>query len=356
MQIAIINNFQMMKFLILFLLCACGKPSTKEKVLAQTNPLTGVSEELILGTDISFNFDLLPLSGKVKKNKKLWSGDTWRLKRGAINYRWYAEEKTGFNYSSPNERQLQNYPTTEMKALSPSEKYDIYMGRYDYPLKAEVDWLARSGLMDWEGLCHGWAGASLNHDEPGAKTLKNPDGITVYFGASDVKALLTYAYSKLILPPTATLGRRCEVTALLEVEDNCDDDLSALTFHAVLASKMGLRGQSFIADMDRYKEVWNHPILSYESSVIKMNNYHQGRKAIITTKLTYIDVTEKDSWERDTPQMLSYMTMKYELELDAKGNMINSRWLSRERPDFIWTVSRAEQFDGYLSGVINLLD
>lgn len=346
----------MIKYILpLFFLMSCGKPITnkEEHTPKKTSPyLAGVSEEMFLDMKMSMNFDLLPLKGKIGNPGLLWSGDIWKLSRGAINYRWNALEKSGFDYNSPSSREIMTYPKDKMKELSPAEKYDIYAGRYDYPLKAEVEWVARQGKMDWEGLCHGWAGASLNHEEPGPVTVTNPDGIEVEFGSSDVKALLTYAYSRMLIKPDQSIGKRCEYYSLVSVdEDFCDDDLSAMTFHIVLTNKVGLRGQSFIADMDRYKEVWNHPVLSYESKILVRTK----EKVVVKTKISYVDVMEKNSWEKGMKQMTSYMTMTYELTLDEAGNITDSKWISRERPDFLWTVSRPEEFEGYLSLLKNLL-
>lgn len=340
---------------VLVLLYGCGKAITSsEETFFFESPIhhSGVSEEILLDTKMSLNFDLLPLNGEIKGNDKLWSGDSWRLKNGAINYRWNSPKKEGFNYQSPTRREAFTLPTEMLKKLSPSEKYDLYMGNYDYPLKNEVDHFARFGTEDWEGLCHGWAGASVNHKEPEPRIMLNPDGVEIYFGASDIKALLSYAYSKILIRDEDSLGKRCEEKG--EDEDRCNEDLGALSFHVVISNKIGLRGQSVILDIDRYKEVWNHPVKSYEAKVLKSINTPKGRRIEIKTKLTYIDVIEKNSWERQRT-LRSYMTVRYELELDKRGNIIDGKWLSRERPDFIWTIQRAEKFEGYLSEVMNLL-
>lgn len=240
-----------------------------------------------------------------------------------------------------------------MKELSPAEKYDLYMGRYDYPLKWEVDFFARGGTADWEGICHGWAGASIHHEEPNPKVVKNPDGIEIHFGSSDIKALLSYAYSKVLISINESIGKRCETED--EIEDKCNNDLEAHIFHVVLANKLGLRAQTVIADMDRYKEVWNHPLIKYESKIEKYVSITAGRKAIVKTKLTYLDVVEKNSWTPHPP-VISYMTTRYELHLDEKGNILSGKWLSRERPDFLWVVQKQYKFDGYLDGVLNLVE
>ena len=340
--------------LILLLVVGCGKSITEEgsNRKSQNALLSGVSEEFLLDTNMSLNFDLLPLKGEVKREGKLWSGDSWRLQNGAINYRWNAKVKEGFTYISPGPREILAYPKEKMMELSPGEKMDLYNGDYSYPFRWEVDTLARSGQFSWEGICHGWAGASINHAEPGPVTVTNPDGIEIYFGSADVKALLSYAYSKVLIGDNDSLGKRCED---LDGDLNCDDDLSALTFHAVLTNVMGLRGKSIIVDVDRGREVWNHPILSYESTINSLKGTQSGRTAIVTTKIKYIDVVEKNLWEKGNADMVSYMTIKYKIVMDENSNMISSEWLSYERPDFLWTVKKQDIFSGRLAKLINLI-
>lgn len=340
--------------ILLLLLAACGKPITVE----ESRPLTknryeeGVSEEILLDTRMSLNFHLLPLKGNVRKRDRFWSGDSWRLSLGSINYRWNSPDKEGFNYLSPTGRQVFSSSLKDLKTLSPSEKYDLWQGRYDYPLKNQVDLEARLGSLDWEGLCHGWAGASMNHDEPSPKVVTNPDGMKIPFGSSDIKGLLSYAYSKLLIREEEALGKRCEEQD--HDEDFCNNDLTPESFHIVITNKIGLRGQSVIADMDRYKEVWNHPVTAYKATIEKMVTTPTGRKVVLETKLTYVDVVLKNSWEKH-PAVYSYMTVRYELSLDKNGNITGGRWLSRERPDFLWTIPEAEKFEGYLAGVLELL-
>ncbi|MFP5385976.1 MAG: hypothetical protein ACLGHN_07840 [Bacteriovoracia bacterium] len=341
--------------LLILVLSGCGKPikDFKENSYEMNALHQGVSEEILFDVKMSANFNYLPLEGKISDEKEFWSGDSWRLRKGAINFRWNSPEASGFNLRSPSMREAYTYPSELMLRLSPAEKYDLYMGRYDYPLKREVDYLARSATEDWEGICHGWAGATINHPEPEPKVAINPDGVEIPFGSSDIKALLSYAYARVLIREEDVLGKRCEESSFIE-DDKCDNDLSALSFHVVLTNKIGLRGQTIIADIDRYKEVWNHPIVSFKSTVEKMKNAGDFRKATIKTKFTYVDVSEKNSWEKH-PAIYSHMTVKYELIMDRAGNIQSGKWLSKERPDFLWTVRRALQFDDYLNGIFTLL-
>ena len=80
--------------------------------------------------------------------------------------------------------------------MSLVEKYDLYLGRYDYPTVKRVWGETRKGASSWHWICHGVSPSSLNYSEPKAVTVYNPDGIEITFYASDVKALLAYYYAK----------------------------------------------------------------------------------------------------------------------------------------------------------------
>lgn len=334
-----------------FLFISCGKPITEQKA-PEILPLhQGVSEEILLETDMFNNFHLLPLKGSVNVTEKYWSGDSWKLSRGSINYRWNDPSADGKKYFSPSSREVMNMSENALSKLSPSEKYDLLMGNYNYPLKSEVEFYASTGTLDWEGLCHGWAVASSMHKEPSPRTVKNPDGIEIPFGSSDIKAILTYAYSKLILNNDQILGKRCDDKAF----NDCDDDLTAVSFHIVTANKIGLRGQSYIADMDRFEEVWNHPVVAYESQVDSMRSSRTGKTARLTTKLTYVDLVPNNSWS-PVPRVLSYMTLKYELDLNDDDNIVGGRWLGSARPDFLWGIKERPAFTNYFSGIQKLVE
>lgn len=345
----------MIKIALLILLTSCGKPIIDKSQGPSRNALQSiVLEEELLSYTTYLNFNLLPLWGKVKNKQGVWSGNPWKLNKGGINFRWNSPQKEGFNYLSPTWRELMSMPQEQLARLAPSEKYDLYMGRYDYPLKNEIALQVRQNAEDWEGICHGWAGATLNHPEPQARVMVNPDGLEIPFGSADIKALLSYAYSKVLLTENQLIGKRCGDTRANQ-GDQCENDLTAKSFHSILSNILGLRGKSVVADLDRYQEVWNHPIISYQSKILAMNSIPNGKIVTLRTVIEYLDVIEKNSWNPIVPAaMISKMTLEYELHLDREGNMTGSKWLSRERPDFLWVIPRPETFEGYLMNVKDL--
>ncbi len=334
------------------LLVSCGKSPTQDHAAGAR--VNSYEVERIFDNELSLNFDHLPLQGSASGQSEFWSGHPWASRRGSINQRWNAPGTPGQGLPSPSAREARAMPASLLRELSPAEKYDLYQGRYDYPLKHEVEALVAGAKYDWEGVCHGWAAASSHHSEPKPVKVKNPDGLEIPFGSADVKALLSYAYSKILIRETDSTGKRCERENFL-AEDECDSDLSPETFHAVLGNYLGLRGESVIADIDRWKEVWNHPLISYQTKIIWMIGLREGgRRGLMKTSLVYVDTVEKNSWDSG-PTIHGNLTVSYELDLDPSGNITGGRWRSLERPDFLWRIQRADSFDGYLKDVELLL-
>ena len=315
-----------------------------------------VSDPEIMSYFFIKDFNSLPLSGTVTPSEKYWSGDYWALKKGNINYRWYARNKVGFNLNSPDMDRARKMSIPELAELSPSEKYDLFTGRYDYPLRNEVNRIADPGAEIWEGICHGWSPATMNHNEPKSKLLRNPDGIEIPFGSSDIKALISYYYAYGFQAlDTHQMGRRCFKEGKEALKDrDCNDDLNAGAFHVVLANRVGKDGKGFIADLQRFKEVWNHPVTSYKSIITGRTS--AGVK--VKTTITYVDENGHD-WQpvKATPKQ-QFKTTDYEylIELDQTGKITGGEWISKNRPDFLWLVSRPREFSGTLSRLEELLD
>jgi hypothetical protein len=324
-------------------------------------PWDDFSDPLIFNKNYNYVFSELPLNGQIRDQKKLWSGDYWPLYKGSINYRWYARIKTGFNLRSPSRGEAQNMSIPELAALSAAEKFDLFTGRYDYPLKKQVQKDSSPRAQRWEGICHGWAPASINHDEPRPKLLKNPHGLEIPFGSTDIKALLSYYYAKGPQTPDIHIGQRCYP----ETGHGCyKDNLNAGAFHIVLANKVGLKGKSFIIDMDRGGEVWNNPVYRYSSTVQRelqpSPDSAPGTVKIVRmrTDFHYVDGGD-NNWRPviGTPlQVIKNTRYEYDLDIDAYGKIIGGEWRSRSRPDFMWQKEKVLRFSGLMFRLGELLD
>lgn len=324
-----------------------------------------ISDPEIMSYFFSRQFTSLPLSGEISPTRKYWSGGYWALRYGNINYRWNAKYKIGYNHNSPSKERAQKMTIAELAELAPTEKYDLFVGRYDYPLRNEVSHIADPEAEIWEGICHGWAPATMNHKEPFPKLMRNPDGIEIPFGSSDIKALLSYYYAYgFQVMNTYQMGRRCFKGSFRNRDKECHDDLNAGAFHIVLANRVGIDGIGFIADLQRYQEVWNHPIVKYKSTIVETlrrdRNSAPGTVKVyrLKTTVSYLDDNGED-WRpvKGTPkQVTKIMNYEYTIETDAFSNIIGGEWISSARPDFLWLKSKPTEFYGNLSRLYELLD
>ena len=330
------------------------------------------------------NFYDLPLSGELET--KPWSGDYWPTHKGGITNRWYSDsywESNDYSYDIISNDEAKSIIDTEH--LSPAEKYDIFIGRYDFPLtkhersrtkimRTVVDSTEYDPGFDiptWEGLCHAWAPATLAYVNPSPVTLENKDGIEVRFGSSDVKALLTFFLHYDKSAANFFLGGRCNTSFddLLDqlrsggitqaeydrqVNSSKCRDTNAGAFHMVLTNQIALLDEGFIADVTRDLEVWNQPVHGYDSKVIKetlgaSRGAARGTvKEIEIVTHMYYTVEVGTSWYflDDYDQSESVLTYHYTLELNKNNEIIGGEWISDERPDFLWKQTTPE-FSGF---------
>ncbi|MDA8793517.1 hypothetical protein N9N67_09730 [Bacteriovoracaceae bacterium] len=294
-----------------------------------------------------------------------WSGSYWPSETGGIAFRWNHPTPNNFKYSTNNLEKLRNMSQEELNQLSPAEKYDIFMGQYNYPTVKRV-WRTtiKSAKRDWAGICHGWAQAALNLIEPAPVNLTNADGITLGFGSSDVKALLSHYFAYGYNGKGKQIGRRCY--GKWKLKGDCKD-VHPASFHLALTNMIGIQKKGFIADVDRYKEVWNQPVVGYEY-IIK-EQYQASKKArkkgvytkaVIEMKMTYADELQEvpgapdddfkdfQTWKPVFGTVHNEKTTKtynYVLELSKSGKIIGGTWRSKDRPDFLWFKTTPFEFD-----------
>ena len=318
-------------------------------------------------------FKSLPLSAELPH--QLWSGDYWPSYMGGITYRWNHKElskdsdRYSYRFLSPSE--LENF---DLSKLSPSEKYDLYRGDYDFTLsryergrtqimktvKGSPSYIEKFKIPEWEGLCHAWAPATIHYKNPGPATVIGARGHVIPFGSSDIKALLTYNIHINENPGVVFLGSRCNLDfSKLEEklkkgeisEEEYENkittaeckDTNAGAFHIALANQIGLQKESFIIDITRDQEVWNQAVQRYSSEVLEVSEgASEGaapgtvREILVETKLDYITEVPH-SWTNEiTEDVLESEEYSYWLEIDKRGKIIGGDWVSFERPDFIW--------------------
>jgi hypothetical protein len=309
------------------------------------------------------NFSMLPLSGSPADMRKLWASDWWPNRKGSINRRWNTATQVGFRLVSPNRDAITTMTQSDLAALAPSEKFDLLIGDYNYSLVKEVSRIANPRAPEWYGICHGWAPAAVNHVEPTAKTLISNDGIRIPFGSSDIKALLSYYYAYYHeVESTRQVGKRC-----FFLNPGCrDEDLNAGAFHISIANTLGIQKESMILDIESSELVWNQAVNGYHSTIVNdqlrpsddsaRGTLHRIR---VKTAMSYVKEIKANSWAPTNGTVAHVNDVKhyeYFLDINAKGKIIGGNWISKTRPDFIWSMDKATTFTGKFARLAELLN
>lgn len=349
---------------MLFFLSACdsGPSVSRDKVQEAWDNYNNPAQ-LDAGSVVVFSD--LPQAGQSLKTP--WSDIYWPSYMGGISLRWTNGFQPPFGLSRLTESDVRKMSLEQLASLSPAEKYDIYMGRFDFPTVQAELMRNHPAMPHWYGLCHGWASASVNFDEPASVTVRGAGGIDVPFGSGDVKALLAYAQGVVYFPAVKVLGQRCEVdfSARPELRHSAScRDTNAGSFHLILTNLVGRSGQTVIADLSRGSEVWNFPIYAYSSRELYRQPASIGAapttasEVIVETDVYYITEIEQPTWDPliDSRSIATEKVVyQYAIELDGLGRIIGGRWISNEFPDFVWVQEKAD-FRGYYGEIESIYE
>lgn len=341
----------------------------------------------IAGISPILKFDSLPLIGGLSDDRLGWSESYWPSNKGGIAYRWNSPDPMPFKYKLFSKEELLRMSEEELSVLSPSELYDISNDDYNYTLTKKAFSLYSPRDLWWEGICHGWSQAAINYPEPSPIIYTNRAGIKVPIGSSDVKALLAmheaYNFKD---EPFAFAGGRCKVNGKVEGEADDRDapenrgypsvelaespdcsDVNAGAFHVIITNMLGILGKGFIADIDRFNDVWNQPITGYKSQILNDEDLSLTHEALgITRRLRVkLTMTYGEELKFYTPQLAAeghlnfvsklpvtltphqkFLSRNYEyiIELNKLGNVIGGDWITSTRPDFMWMYARSPSF------------
>ena len=245
-------------------------------------------------SNYEYNFKALPLMSVLELSKRPWSESYWPRNKGSINIRWNAPGKPGFDYRSPSKMDVMGVLSTEqLKQLSPSEKFDLAQGHYDYPLTRHVAQVnAKRDAKDFEGICDGWTATAMQFVEPKPVEIRNPEGIMIPFGSSDVKALMAYHAAFNDHLGSVIIGRYCLGSAGLAVNSSRCIDLNTGAFHVMLANEICLKCKLFAVDVDIRKETWNQPVYGFEFTIVGSAKSSAPKAVQIHSKMMYTDELE----------------------------------------------------------------
>ncbi len=159
---------------------------------------------------------------------------------------------------------------------------------------------------------------------------------------------------------SGNIGKNADSKRKLKLYRQCRD-MNPGAFQLVLAAKISKNAYqkgSFVADMVRDMEVWNHPIYAFRSEIGPLKPVSEDSNlfraegtthiASVITNVAYISeegpfiVSEKPTitevnWNDVSGFGLSEETMEYTLEFDKRGYVIGGEWKEgTPSPDFIW--------------------
>jgi hypothetical protein len=373
-----------MKFLFLASMMIASSTAMAELYDSGSHP---ANFNRIAGMNIISDYQALPKSGKLSDDRLGWSESYWPSNKGGIAYRWNHPNPTPFKFKLHTKEELMKMSQKELSQLSPAELYDISNDDYNYTLTRKAFSLYSPRDLWWEGICHGWAQAAINYPEPQPIVYTNKAGIKVPIGASDIKALLAmheaYNYKG---EKFAFAGRRCRVNGKVEGEGDDRDrpehrafppqelaespdcrDVNAGAFHVIISNMIGLLGKGFVADIDRFNDVWNQPIVGYNTKVMGEETVNESHRAQGITRRIRVkmEMVYGEELKFYTPELAAeghqnfvskkpvtmtkhqkFLSKNYEyiLELNSSGKIIGGEWITQTRPDFMWHYARPTNF------------
>lgn len=310
-------------------------------------------------------FSDMQSSAHLPDNRVPWSGYYWATYKGGSSYRWQTMRGNGYRdflYNLESWTTIRQMSPYQIDQLSPSEKYDLMKGDYQFSLTSQerrntLSSVSNGQIPTWYGLCHGWAPAAYMEEQPGpVATVTNPHGIRINFYSSDIKALLIKHYGDTQVG-TRFIGGRCnnqnvERDAQNRVISDACRDTNPATLHLVLENYIAHQKKSFVADVYSDYQVWNQPVTGYTSrsfnrrSLASEPGYRyaaQGTSELIDIQLTLYYINETSPSRYPVSPVTASKNLSYTLELDQWGYVIGGEWISEDRPDFLWELRRTPQ-------------
>lgn len=306
-----------------------------------------------------------------------WSDFYWPIYGGGLAIR-FADSNFTFATSWD---ENSNYLLTNLglggdEVLSPAEKYDLLVGDKNFTLSKTMIQEGKlhkndKGIVEtWFGICHGWAAAAIQLPRPSkAVTVVGSSGKKIQFNPSEIKALASLLYAN--APFEAKfVGGRCEESNGAIDENGRETNTDCLdnnpsTWHMAVVNQIGVAKRSFVVDVAKNNEVWNHPAHSYSYKLfhpktktaaaslsegkIALSDFPEDKfkrsrapaaKYLVEVEMLFEYVTEsypstalEDSPENDVRDTVTY---RYDLELDENDTIVGGEWHSFRHPDFLW--------------------
>lgn len=364
------------------------------------------------------NINNLPTEGTVVKNP--WSGSYWPAMNGYISVRFGLNDKntigvydaatnkitTQYNwyqsinkYSEPQDYYQNCYNSNNCVSyiydnFSPSEKYDIFLGDYEFTLTNYLKNQARSfgdklgNIPSWFGICHGWSPASYYYPKPlYPVVLTAADGNKITFLPDDIKAITSQFWANLNYR-TDFAGAICNqaqpnatnTDSLGLYTDPSCFSINPGALVMILANQIGIRKKNMIFDPNANNQIWNQPVIGYKLMYFNVLNRNFDRsvnnvKVPAQELRTAGDPFLRYAYQKADPRtayvvgLMLNVTYAVEirpahytypmpdetetdsylatLELDINNNILGGEWRFNTHPDFAWKIDDNYVVQGY---------
>ena len=290
-----------------------------------------------------------PTQFRLDQKSAPWAGNYFPMQDGGLAQRWRVS-----NYPQKvlDKASVQTMSATELRNLSPVEKYDILLGYYDFRTTQHELKLRGPGRehppQDWEGFCNGVRCAGIMTPEPAfSVTVKNPDGLPLEFSQADLKALAGASY--FYVEKYGQIGGPTH-DGMAEKQPN------AAVFDLVLRYHLAYQKKGFVIDSHLGPEIWNETVVGYERKLgavesltpAEKKSYPLASKKVLI-KVVLDTLGEIEIKEGDKPtkakvadgSLLTKLKTSYTLYLNDAGEAIDGQWHNGKGTrgvDFAWFV------------------
>ena len=285
------------------------------------------------------NLDSLPQSFELSG---LFGSDwIWPIKEGGILNRWAlknpkkSSDKYLFSFFP-----FESLKNVDLAQLSPSEKFDLYLGNFDWNFSKMVK-KSQATLRESDFKTQlAFSESVLNFKNTSSLIVEGKNPLKIPFGSSDMGALL---FASLLLDEkseTKIIGYPCQIIFIQASDSEKCEGVNPGTFHILLTNYLGLRDKGLIMDLKRDKNLELRPIIGFVSNFKTIEGSPPGnskvkKEVLVSTFVKFIRPgLPKWSFEPTTTSR-GYEYYTYILELDEKNNIKGGRWISFNRPDFI---------------------
>lgn len=298
---------KIMMLSVLVLMFSCNKEDNEKIVTQYVNAVGSETQTPVKFQQVTSEFGALTVQeGTYSEESKITPWSSW----------WFPTK----------DRYM--FENTDSKKLAPLQKYDLYVERTDRG-DSEAALFEEREIYDpsevnWAGLCHAWAVASVLHAEPKFEITRKK----ISFSVADQKALLLKSYEN--VEGLKYYGDRYDGGF-----DDKFDDIYPDQFHRFAQVFIFEKKLPFLMDYDPSYPVWTVPIYKITFKITKENESTAHVKAWVTTASSFVDSPNYVGTKK---------TVKY-YEYELYGNWIGpnlqvtgSKWVNDavfDHPDFL---------------------